>query len=182
MRMGDATPQSRMESSPRFGAWLAHHLGCGFVAGDPRGSLARMGITLRVYDCPLRLPGKVVYGVWVPTLRRIELYACNDARADREIVATLGHEVWHAFQSADRTGRSDKVVRRRIGTRDEERQAHRFAEAWLRWLGFEGVRVCARALRTLAVDHPKRSRSIELRFPGLSGCGESGFCILNIAS
>lgn len=176
--MGDATPQSLMESSPSFGARLAGCQGVSFVAGDPHGSFARAGIALQVHDYPLRLPGKVVYGVWDPMLRRIELYACNAARADGELVATLGHELWHAFQPGDHTG---KAGWRRTGTADEETQARRFADAWLRWLGPDGVRVCARALRSHAAGRPTLPMSSEeIRHP-LPGRGEPGFCILNIA-
>jgi hypothetical protein len=179
--MHDAIPQDWTGSPRTSGTWLGHRPPHGVVAGDPRGSLARAGIALHVYDYPLRLPGKVVHGVWDPVLRRIELYACNDARADQELAATLGHELWHAFRPGDRTGRPGKVGRGRIGTTDEERQARAFAQAWLRRLGSEGVRVCARALRSQAVGRrPPPAFSEGLR-PALPGQGEPGFCILSIA-
>jgi hypothetical protein len=115
-------------------------------------------------------------------LRRIELYACHDARSDRELVATLGHELWHAFRPGDAAGEPGKMARERIGSPDEERQARAFAQAWLRCLGSEGVRACARALRSQAVGRPTLPVVLEGPHPVRSGRGEPGFCILNIAS
>ena len=175
--MGGATAQRLMGSPPTAGASVARRQGHGFVTDDPRGSLARAGIALLVYDDPLRLPGKVVYGAWDPMLRRIELYACNGARSDDELVATLGHELWHAFRPGDRIGRRGQVGRGQTGTPDEERQARAFARAWLRCLGSERVRACARALRSQAVSRPMPSEKLRAALPGQS---ELGFCILNI--
>jgi hypothetical protein len=175
--MRDAIRQRWTGASQTSGAGVGYRQLHGFVADDPRGSLARAGVALHVYDCPLRLPGKLVYGAWDPMLRRIELYACNDTRADEELVATLGHELWHAFRLGVLTRRPRKVGRRKTGTPDEERQARAFAQAWLRCLGSEGVRACARALRSQAVRRPMSSEKLRT---ALLGQGEPGFCILNI--
>jgi hypothetical protein len=116
---------------------LAYRRARSLVARDPAGSLSGLGVTLRVYERLLRLPGKRVYGAWDPLLRRIELFGCDDARSDEEIVETLGHELWHVLCGDDRSAAT-------------EASAQRFARAWLRELGPGRVRQCAAALRSQA--------------------------------
>ncbi len=116
-------------------AHLASRLAHVLDERDPAGSLARLGVTLRVCDRPLRSPNKSVLGAWDPLLRRIELFGCDDTRSDDQIVETLGHELWHAV------GHDDPSA-------DAEATARRFARAWLRELGRGRVRQCAAALRS----------------------------------
>ena len=103
---------------------------------DPADLLARLGVTLRLQPKPLRLPGKQVWGAWDPLLRRIELFGCEAARSDVELVRTLGHEIGHVLHD-------DRIT----GMPGSEIAAERFAERWLELLGPAGVRHWAAALR-----------------------------------
>jgi hypothetical protein len=103
---------------------------------DPVAVLARLGVTLRLRREPLHLPGKRVLGSWDPLLRRIELFGCDEARSDAELVRTLGHEIGHWLHH-DRFG---------YGL-ESEIAAERFTEWWVDRLGPASVRRWAAALR-----------------------------------
>ncbi len=62
---------------------------------DLLDELARADLTLWVTQQPLRSGPRRVLGAWDPLLRRIELYEVA-ARSDRQLLATLLHELAHA--------------------------------------------------------------------------------------
>jgi hypothetical protein len=139
---------------------LAQHAAESFDAGNPSAALAALQIALTVHPAPLHLPGKTVYGVWDPLLRRIELYACATTRPDADLVYTLGHELGHALHAA-RTYPQEPQP-------DAEPWSHRFAQAWLRRLGPDRIRTCADALRVqAAAPHPEPSASDRPQEPNL---------------
>ncbi len=117
-----------------------------FDARDPAGALARCGIALRLARAVLRARGKDVYGAWDPSLGRIELFGCDESRSDVDLVATLGHELYHAMVAAraETTGQGRRVAH---GT---DEAAQQFADEWLKTLGKSRVRTCAAALRAKA--------------------------------
>ena len=134
---------------------LAQHAAESFDAGHPSAALAALHIALTAHPAPLHLPGKTVYGVWDPLLRRIELYACATTRPAAALVYTLGHELGHALHAARAYPQGPQP--------GAEPWAHRFAEAWLCRLGPDRIRTCANALRAQAAvalpepsvtDHP----------------------------
>jgi hypothetical protein len=137
--MGESDRKANHYATPTQSqlAQLARRLARTIDPRDPTGSLAGLGVTLRVCERPLRLPSKSVFGAWDPLLRRIELFGCDDTRSDDQIVETLGHELWHAL------GHGDPAA-------DTEAVARRFARAWLRELGPRRVRLLAAALRSQA--------------------------------
>jgi len=124
-------------------AGLARRLAAGFDVRRPVESVARLGLDLRLHEQELRLPGRRVRGTWDPLLRRIEVYECIASVGDSELVAVLGHELWHAL-----AGRWQHPH-----AADDE-IAQRFAASWLVALGSSGVSVCASALRAAAVAMP----------------------------
>ena len=108
------------------------------LSGDgPAELLARRGVEL--WACPdaLALPGKVVWGMWHPSIRRVELFGCGKGRSDRDIVLCLAHEIWHMDHPGPRSP-------------NDETRADRFARRLLRRLNPVRVAVCARALRRMA--------------------------------
>jgi len=108
-----------------------------FCPADPAGSLAESGVELRVHGASCRFPGKRVFGLWDPLLRRVEMFECHAGRTDREMVRTLGHELAHVYGAV-------------CGIAVDEDWAERFAEVWVALLGPIGLRRCAAALRALA--------------------------------
>lgn len=124
--------------------WAAH-VAARFDVSDPRGALACVGVGLRVARAPLRASGKQIFGAWDPQLRRIELFGCDRSRSDKEIVASLGHEMWHMMN-----GVRGRIARHEPSTARDEDAARQFATAWTRRLGPKAVRRCAQALRSLA--------------------------------
>lgn len=140
-----------------------------FESADPRGALARAGVKLRVQARPLRRGGREIHGAWDPLLRRIELFGCA-ARSDAELVADLGHEIWHMMAEARR--RAGRGRARPPGrTPADEAAAARFARAWLKRLGAAGVRQCAAALRAEAGRSGPRAPAGKRRPPGLRSAG-----------
>jgi len=124
-------------------AGLARRLAAGFDVRRPVETLARLGLDLRLYGHELRLPGRRVRGTWDPLLRRIELYECVAPVGDSELVAVLGHELWHALASRSHHPHAA-----------DDESAQRFAAAWLAALGPSSVLACASALRAAAVAMP----------------------------
>jgi len=122
---------------------LARRLVTVFDVRRPVETLARLGIDLRLYGRELTLPGRRVRGTWDPLLRRIELYECLAPVGDSELVAVLGHELWHAL-----------ATRCHDPQAADDEMAQQFAAAWLAALGSSGVLVCASALRAAAVTVP----------------------------
>jgi hypothetical protein len=139
-----------------------------FPVGQPDRGVALLGGTLLVRSDRLDGHAVRVHGVWDPVLRRVELYGCDAARSDEELVRTLGHELWHLMAV------TRQRVTRRAGVaaqQAEERLAGRFATAWVRHLGADGVRRCAAALRAQAVDGPATAgRAIDKRAAGPHNC------------
>ena len=104
---------------------------------DPAELLARRGVELRACPDALALPGKVVWGMWHPSIRRVELFGCGKGRSDRDIVLCLAHEIWHMDHPGPRSP-------------NDETRADRFARRLLRRLNPVRVGVCATALRRMA--------------------------------
>lgn len=139
-----------MDRRPELVTEWAREVASRFDVRDPAGDLARLGVKLHVRTDPLRAAGKRIHGAWDPHLRRIELFGCEVDRDDTELVATLGHEIWHV------TAEASNAVLRTDGfgspaARDnDEATARRFSAAWVDSLGQTGVSACAAALRDQA--------------------------------
>lgn len=130
-------------------AW-AGQVAARFEVDDPRRALAAVGVGLRVTSELFRARGREVWGAWDPQLRRIELFGCGARRSDEQLVAALGHELWHMTNDVRR-----RVVRGAPGGARDEDTARRFAAAWVARLGPTRVERCATALRALVEDPPK---------------------------
>ena len=111
---------------------------------DPADVLARRGVELQTFPDPLDLPGKLAWGIWHPSIRRIELFGCNAERSDRDVLLCLAHEIGHM----DRAGRFPP---------GDEQLADEFAERLVDRLSPARVGACARALRRMARPAPSAS-------------------------
>jgi hypothetical protein len=139
-----------------------------FDPRDPHAALARLGIALRASAEPLPLPGKRLFGAWDPVLRRIELFGCDGARTDEELVGSLGHELWHALAAARARVLHRAAAAAAASAARDETLARSFAERWLSCLGPRSARRCAAALRASADREQKPSAAIE-RCPAAVG-------------
>jgi len=139
-------------SSEQVVTWWADRVARTIRLDEPQATLRRMGVTLRVSAEPLRVPGRRIRGAWDPHLRRIELFGCDAACPDLELVETFGHELWHMLTEISRRVCADVSA---VGpSRDPEAVAHLFATAWLQQLGPQGAHRCAAALRSQAEAKP----------------------------
>ncbi len=115
-------------------------LGCLPFRNDPLAIVQSIGLELAVFDDPLRLPGRIVWGEWDPLLRRIALYG-SSSRSDEQLVGTFLHELAHASNPS----------------RSSEAAASGFAETRLAQLGRRDTEQWAGMLRSLSRPLPART-------------------------